>query len=103
MKDREGFVKAYHEFRESVDLGKSGFLPNRDNLVWYMLMGIPRVPADEDTAEDSQLVAIDQRVTILKDVFVEVNKDQPDDFLDKGLAIYDQAGKIAKTMLQDED
>lgn len=103
MNDTERFLKAYHDFRESVDLTRGGFLPDRDNLVRYMLMGIPGVPADEDTAEESAIVAIDQRLNILKAVFVELNKDQPDAFLDQGLAIYDHAGKIAKTLLQEED
>ncbi len=96
------FLEAYHKFRDSVDLTKSGFLPHSDNLLWCLLMGVPRVPADEDTEEDS-IVAIDQRVNILKAVFVEVNKDQPDEFLDQGLAIYDQAGRIAKAMLKAGD
>ncbi len=103
VNDTKEFLRAYHEFREAVDLTKGGFLPDRDNLVGYMLMGVPRVPADEDTEEDSAIVAIDQRVSILKAVFVETNKNQPEDFLDRGLVIYDEAGKIAKTLLQKED
>ena len=102
MTDTKGFVKAYHDFRETVDLTRSGFLPRRDDLVWHMLMGVPSVPADEDPSDDSAIVAIDQRVNILKAVFVESNKDQPDDFLDQGLAIYDQAGERAKTLLNEE-
>jgi hypothetical protein len=62
------FVKAYHEFRDSIDLTKSGVLPDMDNLVWYLLMGVPRVPADEDTAQNSPYLAIEQRVIILKAV-----------------------------------
>ncbi|NQU14870.1 MAG: hypothetical protein HQ561_12030 [Desulfobacteraceae bacterium] len=101
--DTKGFLKAYHDFRDAVDLTKSGFLPSRDDLIWYMLMGVPRVPADDDPGEDSAIVAIDQRVNILKAVFVETNKNQPDDFLDQGLAIYDQAGERAKTLLEEGD
>jgi hypothetical protein len=97
------FLEAYHKFRDSVDLTRSGFLPDSDNLVWCLLMGIPRVPADEDTEEDSPIVAIDQRVNILKSVFVEVNSVQPEEFLDRGLAIYDQASRIAKSMLKAGD
>lgn len=103
MNDTKGYLEAYHDFREAVDLTKSGFLPDRDSLVWYMLMGVPRVPADEDPAEDSAIVAIDQRVNILKAVFVETNRDQPEDFLDQGLAIYDQAAETAKAFLKEED
>ena len=102
MNDTKGFVKAYHDFRETVDLTRSGFLPSRDDLVWYMLMGVPSVPADEDPSDDSAIVAIEQRVNILKAVFVESNKDQPDDFLNQGLTIYDQAGERAKTLLSEE-
>ena len=103
MKDEEGFLKAYNDFRKSVDFAKVGFLPDLDNLVWYMLMGVPQVPADDDPDENAQVIAVDQRLNILKAVFVEVNRDQPDQFLDEGLCIYDQAGKTAKTMLQEEN
>ena len=76
-------------------------MPNLENLVWCMLMGVPEVPADKDPSPDSVFVAIDQRATILKAVFVEVNRDQPEDFLDKGLRQYDQANKLAKKMLKE--
>ncbi|MFZ7113327.1 MAG: hypothetical protein ACOWYE_16720 [Desulfatiglandales bacterium] len=94
------FIKAYHDFKESVDFTKGGFLPELDNLVWMLLMAIPNVPADKDTSEQAALEAVDQRISILKAIFVEVNKDQGDDFLDQGLSRYDQAGKMAKIMLK---
>ena len=97
------FVKAYHDFRNSVDLTKSGVLPDLNSLIWYMLMGIPRVPADEDLSEDAPYIAIDQRVTILKAVFVEVNRRQTEAFLDEGLQRYDEAGRMAKSMLTESD
>ena len=99
MNGTEGFLRAYHDFRDSVDFTRGGILPDLDNLVWCMLMGIPRVPADEDVSSGALMRAIDQRVAILKVVFVEVNRSQPDDFLDQGLAKYDKAGKIAKKLL----
>ena len=99
MNGTEGFLRAYHDFRDSVDFTRGGILPDLDNLVWCMLMGIPRVPADEDVSSGALMRAIDQRVAILKVVFVEVNRTQPDDFLDQGLAKYDKAGKIAKKLL----
>jgi len=52
------------------------------------------------------MAAIDQRVAILKAVFVEVNGDQPDAFLDHiypYLGRYDQAGKMAKKLLNETD
>ena len=101
MKDRDGFIKAYHDFKKTVDFTKSGILPQMDDLVWCILMGIPRVPADEDQSERAQIAAIDQRVSILKAVFVEVNRKEADDFIDRGLYIYDQAGKRARLMLQE--
>ena len=100
MKDTEAFVKAYHEFKKSVDFTESGFIPELDDLVWCMLMGIPRVPGDENSAENAQTVAINQRVAILKAVFVEVNKKQSDDFLSQGLIRYDEAGKLAIMLLE---
>jgi hypothetical protein len=99
--DKDSFIKAYHEFRNSVDLTKSGVLPDIENLVWYILMGVPPVPADQETAEDAPALAIDQRVSILKAVFVEANKDQSDEFVDEGLRRYDQAGKMAKALLKE--
>ena len=103
MKYSEDFIKAYHEFKELVDFAKSGILPDMDNLIWYMLMGVPHVPADEDTSEEAAIIAIDQRVAILKAVFVEVNKNQPDDFLNQGMNRYDQAGEKAKDLLKEMD
>jgi hypothetical protein len=101
MKDSDAFIKAYHDFKKSVDFTKSGILPELNNLIWCILMGIPHVPADEDSSEDAQMAAVDQRVSILKAVFVEVNRDQTEDLIDQGLLIYDQAGKMAKKMLQE--
>ena len=94
------FIKAYRDFRESIDFSGKGILPDLDNLIWCMLMEIPAVPADDDASGDGPFDAIDQRVAILKAVFVEVNKDQPDEFLDEGLAKYDQAGRITKKMVE---
>ena len=99
MEQKKEYLKAYHDFRESVDFTKSGFLPDLDNLVWYLLAGVPPVPADKDHSENGQIVAVDQRLNILKAVFVELNKDMPDHFLDEGLRIYDEAGRSAKAML----
>ena len=86
----EGFLKAYHEFRDHVDFSKGGLLPEPDTLVWYLLMPFPKVPADDEDGEDALFHAIDQRVSILKAVFVELNRDQDEVFLDRGLSIYDQ-------------
>ena len=102
MKDKGDFIKAYHDFRDSVDFSKSGILPDLDNLVWYMLMGVPRVPADEDPEVFTSSEAIEQRINILKAIFVEVNRDQTDEFLNQGLGIYDQAGKKAEILLKEE-
>jgi hypothetical protein len=101
MKETDGFIKAYHDFKESVDFTKAGIMPDLDNLVWFMLTGVPYVPADEDPSDDAAMTAIEQRVTILKAVFVEVNKGQTEDFIDQGLEIYDEAAKMAKVMLQE--
>jgi hypothetical protein len=103
MKGREGLLKAYHEFRNSVDFTRGGILPELHSLVWCMLMGIPRVPADEETSSEAQVRAIDQRVAILKVVFVEVNRGQAEDFLDQGLGRFDEAGKTAKNLLEEMD
>ena len=92
-------MKAYHEFRDRVDFTQSGFLPDLDNLVWYLLIGVPPVPADEDPSEKGPLTALDQRLNILKAVFVELNRAMPDAFLDEGLTIYDQAGASARQLL----
>jgi len=102
MKDKGDFIKAYYDFRDSVDFSKSGILPDLDNLVWYMLMGVPRVPADENPEAFTSSEAIEQRINILKATFVEVNRNQTDEFLNQGLGIYDQAGKRAKILLKEE-
>jgi len=101
MKEENNFIKAYHDFKSTVDLTKGGILPDLDNLVWYMLMGVPHVPADEDASEEAAMKAVDQRIIILKAVFVEANKDQTDDFLDQGLRRYDQACQLAKLLLKE--
>jgi hypothetical protein len=101
--DKDSFLKAYHEFRDSVDLTRSGVLPDQENLVWYILMGVPPVPADQEPAEDAPAEAIDQRVSILKAVFVEANRDQGDEFIDEGLRRYDQAGRMAKALLKENN
>jgi len=98
----DGYLRAYREFRASVDFAGGGFLPEADNLTWYLLTGIPPVPADEGSSLASRLLAIDQRVNILKAVFVELNREEPDPFLDQGLAIYDRAAERAKALLADE-
>ena len=102
MKYSEDFIKAYRTFRESVDFSTGGILPELDNLIWCMLAGVPEVPADEDTSPDAPVIAIDQRVAILKAVFVEVNGDQPDEFIDRGLVRYDRACEMAKKFLKEE-
>ncbi|MCF8144768.1 MAG: hypothetical protein K9N21_12700 [Deltaproteobacteria bacterium] len=97
-----GYLKAYYEFRESVDFAQGGFLPDLDNLVWYLLVGVPPVPADGDDSEEGKLAALDQRLNILKAVFVELNRNMPDPFLDQGLGIYDTAGKNAREMIREK-
>jgi hypothetical protein len=99
MSKTDPFIKAYHDFRESVDLSKGGILPDLDQLVWYVLTGVPRVPADDDSSENAPIEAVDQRITILKALFVEANSGESDDFLDQGLRRYDQAARMAKAML----
>jgi hypothetical protein len=99
--NNDDFIKAYHDFKRSVDFTKGGILPEKDDLTWCVLMGIPSVPADEDSSEGGPMIAVDQRISILKAVFVEVNKDQPEDFINKGLLRYDESGKIAKEMLEE--
>ncbi|MBW2066451.1 MAG: hypothetical protein JRJ03_16195 [Deltaproteobacteria bacterium] len=103
MKEKDAFIRAYYDFRETLDLSKGGVLPDLDNVVWYMLMGVPPVPADQDASEEAEFLAIDQRIAILKALFVESNRSQPDDFLDLGLRRYDQAAKMAKLLLQEGD
>jgi len=83
-----------------VDFTKSGFLPDIDNLIWYLIVGIPPVPADAEDSEEGKLSALDQRLNILKAVFVELNRNMPDRFLDQGLRIYDRAGKSARDMIR---
>lgn len=102
MKETDSFIKAYHEFRDAIDLSGAGILPDLDNLVWYMMMGVPHVPADEESSDTASMDAIEQRVTILKAVFAEVNKEQSGEFIDQGLEIYDEAGKRAKRLLEEE-
>jgi hypothetical protein len=103
MKKHDPFIDAYYEFRESVDFTRSGILPDKDNMISYLLMGVPRVPADDDPAIESSVDAIDQRVLILKAVFTELNHDADEDFLDEGLNIYDVAAQTAKILLKDEE
>ncbi|MCD4717095.1 MAG: hypothetical protein K8R45_10180 [Desulfobacterales bacterium] len=102
MKYGEDFIRAYRVFRESVDFSTGGILPELDSLTWCMLAGVPEVPADEDTSPDAPVIAIYQRVAILKAVFVEVNGDQPEEFIDQGLIRYDRASEMAKKLLKEE-
>jgi hypothetical protein len=102
MKDTEGFIKAYREFRDAVDLRGNEVLPDINTVSWCMLMGIPDVPADNDPSPEGSAAAIDQRVAILKAVFVEANRSRNDAFLDEGLSRYDRAGDAAKRLLQEE-
>jgi hypothetical protein len=101
MTDPELFVRAYQEFKRSVDFEKGGILPELDDLVWCMLMGVPAVPGDEDPSSEGPIIAVDQRVAILKAVFVEVNGDRTDEFLDQGLLRYDKAGEMTKRLLKE--
>jgi hypothetical protein len=103
VKQQKEYLQAYRDFKESVDFTKGGFLPDLDNLIWYLLAGVPPVPADEDHSEKGQIIALDQRLNILKAVFVELNKSMSDNFLDQGLKIYDQAGRSVKAMLLESD
>lgn len=96
---QDEFLEAYRKFRESVDFSKTGRLPDPEHLVWYLLMPCPSVPADEEPGPEAALLAVDQRLAILKAVFVEVNRREPDAFLDRGLAIYDEAAALAKALL----
>ena len=100
-KEKDPFMKAYYDFKESVDFTKNGILPDLDNMVGYLLMGIPSVPADDDHSNDAVFEAIDQRVTILKAVFAELNRVASDEFLDRGLNLYDEAAKKAKVLLRE--
>lgn len=99
VKNTDGFLQAYRQFRDAVDFEHAGSLPECENLVWYLVMGIPEVPADHDSSEEGPLAAIEQRVAILKAVFVEVNAAQPEAFLDAGLQTYDRAARMAREMV----
>jgi hypothetical protein len=103
MKTSDPFINAYYEFKESVDFSRNGILPDKDNMISYLLMGVPRVPADDKLAPASSIEAIDQRVIILKAVFTELNHDADEAFLDEGLKIYDNAGERAKTLLKETE
>lgn len=103
MKRPDPFIDAYYEFRDSVDFSRNGILPDKDNMISYLLMGVPRVPADDDKDPRSSLDAIDQRVLILKAVFMELNHNAGEEFIDEGLKIYDTAAETAKIMLKDAD
>ncbi len=103
MKDHKIFIKAYNDVKKSIDPEKKGVLPDLTKLVWYILMGVPPVPADEYEMPEAQEIAVDQRIAILKAIFVEINNDQPDDFIDKGLNIYDSAAKMAKELIKSEN
>jgi hypothetical protein len=95
------FLKAYHDFREQIDITKGGVLPEVDDLVCYMLIGFPRVPADDEAGEDARMDAVDQRVSIFKALFVEINRNSPEGFVDEGLRRYDQAALAAKSLLEE--
>jgi hypothetical protein len=99
--EQDPLFRAYNDFREQVDMTGSGILPDPDELALFLLMGIPEVPADHDPSDEAAEEAIDQRILILKKVFVEINLDQEEDFIDQGLAIYDQGGKKAKALLKE--
>jgi hypothetical protein len=103
MKASDPFIDAYYDFRESVDFSRSGILPDKDNMISYLLMGVPKVPADDNKDNESSIDAIDQRVLILKAVFTELNHDADDEFLDEGLKIYDNAAERAKILLKETD
>ena len=62
-----------------------------------------RLAAASNIRVDAPLVAVDQRISILKVLFVEANRDRPDDFLDEGLRRYDLACAMAKMMLKEEE
>jgi len=101
MTEQDPLTEAYTDFREQVDMTGSGILPDPDQLAWFLLMGVPEVPADHDPSDGAAAEAIDQRILILKKVFVEINLDQDEDFIDQGLAIYDQGGRKAKALLKE--
>ena len=95
------FIRAYHDFRKSVDFGAGGILPELNDLIWCMLVGVPEVPADQNESLDSPVTAIEQRVAILKAIFVEINWEQEEEFIDQGLLRYDQASRMAKDLLKE--
>lgn len=97
----DDFIKAYQEFKDQIDTTKGGVLPEVDDLVCYMLMGFPRVPADDDAGENAKNEAVDQRVSIFKALFVEINREQSEEFVDEGLKRYDQAAAAVKDILQE--
>ena len=101
MTEQDPLFRAYNDFREQVDMTRSGILPDPDELALFMLIGVPEVPADHDPSDEAAAEAIDQRILILKKIFVEINLDQGEDFIDQGLAIYDQGGKKAKALLKE--
>ena len=101
MRETDNFIKAYRDFKKQVDLTKGGILPEVEDLVSYIIVGIPYVPADDDTSEDAPVTAVEQRVCILKALFVEANQAGSEDFLDEGLRRYDQACEMAKAYLSD--
>ena len=103
MTEQDPLFRAYNDFREQVDMTGSGILPDPDQLSLFLLMGVPEVPADHDPSDEAAEEAIDQRILILKKIFVEVNLDQDDDFIDRGLAIYDQGAKKAKALLEERE
>jgi hypothetical protein len=101
MTEEDPLFRAYNDFREQVDMTGSGILPDPDQLSFFLLMGVPEVPADHDPSDEAAKEAIDQRILILKKVFLEINMDQDEDFIDQGLAIYDQGAKNAKSLLKE--
>jgi len=103
MKTSDPFIDAYYDFKDSIDFSKKGILPDTDNMVSFLLMGLPRVPADDRTDPAASIEAIDQRVTILKAVFLDLNHDASEAFVDKGLKIYDKAGEKAKMLLKETE
>ncbi|MBW1731157.1 MAG: hypothetical protein JRJ75_09740 [Deltaproteobacteria bacterium] len=101
MSESDRFISAYRAFRDSIDLDKEAGLPDINHLVWCLLAGVPAVPADEEDTPEAPLKAIDQRVAILKAVFVEVNSGEEDSFLDEALSIYDEAARVAKVLIEE--
>lgn len=99
MSSYQEFIEAYQRFRRQVDLKETDQLPDLERLTYTLIVGIPDVPADHEMDEDSILDAIDQRVAILKAIFVEANRTKTDEFLDRGLLIYDRACEMAKQII----